>query len=199
MRHTLRDLAPSIARSIGGLLLCLGLESCIVFSTPPYPSSWAPLHTNHDGCGHISGTYTDAGERVREGSWGGSVDSLSYLLARQKALSSVPRSDRVGIAFAGDGALTIEPRQGNRVQGSLQFSEKSGEFHCIDGALEIIRSELVTEQVVGTQSETLLVFKASDGSLVVKYATSGFGLIGGLVPAGGGASSWARFAPADSH
>ena len=190
---------PRVAHLLGHLVSCVVLTGCVVLSNPEYPSEWASLQSNYQNCRHIAGTYKNAGERVREGNWGSSFDSLSQLLGRYKAWPTATRPDRVRIAFAGDETLTTEAWEGNRLVASIRFSANTDDFHCVDASIEFTRSEVVAEQVAGMQSETIRISKASDGSLVLKYSTAGFGLIGGILPAGGNGRSWSRFAPMDPH
>jgi hypothetical protein len=75
------------------------------------------------------------------------------------------------------------------------LSETRGEYRCQEGMLRLSRLEGVNrEGVLGVSSEVVYLSKSTDDSLILKHASSGFGIML-LIPAGGSESSWFRFKP----
>jgi hypothetical protein len=180
------------ARLCSVAIACLTVSGCVV-SHPAYPPAWAPLVPS-PACPSLGGTYEDRGT---EGETGASTfRSLSVSasrfffpkdqIARQATTITVnePETDTVEIVASQRNISLI----------SRRYVAARGDFRCRDGTVEFASTQLVGEQVAGVQSDTLQLAKASDGSLVLRHASSGFGLIV-VVPAGGSEHRWYRFPP----
>jgi hypothetical protein len=167
---------------------CLG--GCVV-SHPAYPPAWAPL-VRSSACPSLGGTYEDRGI---EGETGASVFRSQSVSASRFFFpkDQIARSATT-ITVSEPEADTVEIVASNRNVSliSRRLVAGHGDFRCRDGTVELSSTQLVGEQVAGVQSDTLQLAKASDGALVLRHASSGFGLIV-VVPAGGSEHRWYRF------
>jgi len=198
MRIAIGRLALDTGCRILSFLFCLSMSACVYVGGQAYPSAW-PAQTNHGGCSLIAGTYADAGERIGANSFG--FDSLSSAFGHYKSLPFPPPTDWVAISFGGDAVMNVKVGAKDRDAGAMQFSANAGEFKCQWGAIEISSSKSsAAEQVAGWEFDTILLSKASDGSLILKRSSSALGVTGGFIPIiATDTVSWSRFAIINSN
>ena len=157
------------------LFISLSLIMCSCTFHEQYPPDWAPLVKPPKDCFIITGKYNNDDNSTKK-------HSLSDWLTGIKLESpDSNKIDYVQIEKGEDDALIVTVWNENS-----KFAEKiykKNDYECSDEGMEISKGvEVSTEWVLGLSWEKVTLTKAVDGSLVVMYGGSGFGLFGALVP-----------------
>jgi hypothetical protein len=156
------------------LFICLSLILCACAFHEQYPPDWAPLVKPSKDCLTITGIYNDDSSKKQP--------ALSHMLTGIKVKSpDLDKTNYVQIDKGDNDVLIVTVwNENTRVAEKIY---KKDDYTCSNEGMEISRGvEVLTEWILGLAWDKFTLMKASDGSLVVIYGTSGFGLFGALVP-----------------
>ena len=164
-------------------------------SHPSYPRTWPAMATTAEGtCPDLSGVFSDAGERAPSQSAAYTPSLSRVLFARRQALKS---ATRVEIHRQNSSVWRVSAMSDGL---TLATADVTAQGPCLEGEAKITdpheEGGINREGVVGFQWSTLYFSRASDRSLVVRYASGGVGLML-LIPAAGSQWVWYRFRDED--
>jgi len=156
------------------LLICLLLILCSCVFHEQYPPDWAPLVKASEDCLTIIGIYNDYTSP--------SMPFLSYFLTGQELKApNLNKTNYVQINRGGNHEFIVTVWNEHKKLAEKIYKKK--EYMCTDEGIEISKGvEVTTEWVLGLGRDKIMLIKAADGSLVVKYQSGGVGLFGALVP-----------------
>jgi hypothetical protein len=139
-----------------------------------YPPDWAPLVKASKDCLTITGIYNDDSSKKQP--------SLSHVLTGIVVKSpDLNKSNYVQINKGDNDVLIVTVWNENTRL--VEKIYKKDDYMCSDQGIEISKGvEVLTEWILGLAWDKYTLMRAADGSLVVIYGTSGFGLFGALFP-----------------
>lgn len=186
--------SAAMRRLLASVSLLCATGGC-AFSFPDYPGHWAPIAQSSDHCASLSGSYKNK-------SWGlegenNLIPALSEILF--KGAIGKGLVERIDIKFGSDRILRVEAVRGSDVVATTEFSEQEETLACIKSGAEIHAYSGFTRTpgnpVVGHESESTTLARATDGAIIAKMSSGGFGLAYLLIPMGGEQVQWVRFPP----
>lgn len=175
------------------MLCLLPLSGCV--SYPNYPSGWSSLEAPREDCESLSGAYWNRGYWNRSGA---SDFGISHLATKLFHYDDAFREgvERVEITAVKEGALEVKAIAKDGTAQSKRYLASKGEFTCSAGKIEIPYSDASAiggPLVMGASKGVNTLAKAQDGSLVVKDAAAGVGLVLLVIPAAMDGHEWSRF------
>jgi len=152
-----------------------------------YPPNWAPLVKASKDCSTITGIYNDDGSKKQP--------ALSYVLTGiDVKLPDLDKTNYVHISKVDNDMLIVTALHDNTILAEKIY--KKDDYICSDQGIEISKgAEVSTDWVLGLSWDKVTLIKASDGSLVVMYGSSGFGLFGALIPVAADEIKYYRYSP----
>jgi hypothetical protein len=187
------------------LIGTLAQNGCVIHY--PYPSKWVALDTSDtdkDHCAVLAGVYNERGESAepfpkveyQDGKPVRAVPHLSNYLFHYPYPHGMGSTTRVELSFLEPGAFAISAYDNQQLLAKNRFSEKESTYECYGNVAKIILHRgLDRGPMLGFAYAAVYLYKAADGSLVLKTDLSGFGLAYLLFPIGGGETQWYRFEP----
>lgn len=149
--------------------------------------------SSDDACAELTGSYANLGERA--GSTSARKPELRYLLFDDA--KDLDEAQRIDLDFSADRRLRVQVSGPGGPLAEVSFSETEDTLSCGKEGAEIRAYSGVTNTpgnpIVGYEHSSTLLIRAKDGSLVVKSASGGFGLVYLIVPAGISGHNWYRF------
>lgn len=179
------------------------LSGCVIHN-PDYPAQWAALDTfDKDNCFALAGVYSERGESSEPGFFyedGKPVPIVPQLSGIVLGYSSkADPATRVKLSNPEPGTLEVAAYDNQKLLAKARFSEKVDTYVCNQNNVKIFRYSGSPSgkgaPVVGYENEAIFLYKAVDGSLVLKVRGSFFGMVFLLIPAGGTDVHWDRFKP----
>lgn len=171
------------------------LSGC-AFSFPDYPDQWATPVTSSDACGQLTGSYLNLGEYGKRDEYTPSWTPELRAFVFEEG-SEVEKPERIELDFSVERRLHVRAVGPSGQLAETWFSEAESTLTCSDEGAEILTYSGVTDTpgnpIVGYEHSSTLLLKAEDGSLVIKSASGGFGLVYLLIPAGASGHYWYRF------
>jgi hypothetical protein len=182
-----RDFPPCRATGLGAALLAAVLSGCIVH-LPKYPREWSPLHSAvPPSCLDVTGQFQNLGEPSEQ--HGGPRRLTQILFPRNKELDAAPT---VHIEFSG-GALEAVA---TLPDGATYRSVLKDAAKCAPRRRDLEDpnnpGSVDKEGIAGLMHTSLELFRAEDGSLVVRTTERDL-VIALLIPAGVDVKYWIRF------
>jgi len=184
---------------LGPLLVPFIVAAC-VFDNPDYPRGWASIAKASDPCAILGGIYSEVG----------AYDPNSFVVKNVVGHSVVAHlssmlgvfgayGNRVEIVYDDERALRIRSFLDEMKVGEVLYSERDKTLSCGSEGAAINRRKAPQGHgnvLLGVETDTTFLSKATDGALVVKQSSASAGLVFMMVPAGGSQSVWSHFAPA---
>jgi hypothetical protein len=189
------------ARKIAVVIGALVLGGCT--HNDDFPAKWPSPASG--GCAAVSGTYSNFGEfgelhvvappgtdlRPRL-----ALRFFQSELSNTERVEALKRADRVVLAY-GDGALSVEVRDGATIVATARFSQNAKTMTCTrEGAVIPGYSGWARgagNPLMGREFNEDVLIPAADGALIVRYHGGGTGMVYGVMPFSGSGDSWLRW------
>jgi len=186
------------------LFVVISLFGCISIEVPP--EHWpTPETAPRNGCPDLSGSYHNHGRGIDEKHSGGPLATHIFPQAAKnwtksdaKARERFSKASHVTFYGPNEDGLVVEVWQGKELLGRIerQLNLDAG-FRCDSGALLVslpVYAEASAGVFFDAFRETAIV-PATDGSIIVKFGSTGFGLGFYVIPVAMRFESWALYPP----
>jgi hypothetical protein len=184
-------------------VLVMLLSGCVIHN-PDYPTQWAALDTSDKGnCSALAGVYNERGESAEPGVFYQDrkpvpiIPQLSGILLHY--LNKAGPATRVELSSPEPGELEIAAYDSQKLLIKARFSEKEHTCVCNGNSAKVLRFSGSPSSrgapVVGYEYDAVFLYKAVDGSLVVKTSSYSIGMVFLVILGEGTDHFWYRFMP----
>jgi len=173
------------------------LSACTAIEKSPYPADWPPVGLAAKDCAVVNGIYSNAAERQ---TYQHPHNDVMLALALLPPGEPVTQTARVALEYGDEGCLLVHAlAEDGAVLIERRYRMGEGFVRCEEGVL-ILNPAKMPERVsapdnplVGISSSRIELYKAQDGSLIMRESGSATGMAFLLVPMHMQSEEWYLF------